>query len=1173
MKIKFDDKYKGKILTEVQDKDIVEGVFIVPKDIKVIDDEAFKGNSLIKKVILPEGLEKISTSAFEYCDNLESINIPSTVNEIGEYAFYKCSKLESIEIPNGVKHLLSGTFCECSKLKNITLPNELKSIGESTFEGCANLPEIKIPESVESISSASFKDCKKIKKIILPEKIEVINDETFANCYNLREIKFPQNLKHIFENAFSLCESLQNVEFNNGLLTLGDDAFRGCMELTSIKLPKSIENLGERVFCDCACLEKADLSELSGHGKGLSLPFNTFCECENLKDVTLPEGLTEIDTSAFARCSNLRSIKFPSSLKSIGTNAFFNSGLTSIDLPENLSSLSHYCFAECRNLKSIKLPDNLNMISSSAFADCTKLTEVKMPKNLSIIGSNAFIRCSHLEHIEIPNKVCEIGESAFSDCTMLKEISIPDNVTEIGRRTFEACSHLEKVTLSNNLQSIQYGSFFNCRSLQYINFPKNLETIESNAFGSCIKLKDVALPESLKYIESSAFKNCVELENITLPKNLINLGNNAFSNCKKITEIRIPEFITKIPDKCFSYCSLLKTIHLPENLTEIGEDSFKECKSLSKIALPKNLKIIGNSAFNLCTSLKEIEIPENLQEIRNYAFLGCSKLEELIIPESVKTIGTNIYLSCNNLKKVYLPSSLKYLSKNLYASNVVENNATELIDLYIETIENLSFFKKEQNGFSLRSENNEKNECIPVSELNINPAVLSNFWDEREILFKEQKKQSIAKLYNTLLPKLNKEQAVKLILDHNFTFLKQFNFSNLYKDEYYDFYKTIYNLGGLSSSVILKNGKTINFAQKVSEFLILKLNTKQTTLRKLTLAFSETKPEGLKPEFTLFYLNNFDELHKIQQFDYNFIAKCYNEFENVQKTNTSNRGSQRQLKPTIEKFVDYFKENKYMGVTDENKNISTTIAPYFDSQEAFDRAISIDQERIANQTPNNILGFHLKEQDVFKTIDMYSKKIKELQNVCLNKMTSIANRQFTFDWLEKNDPQNFILGKLCDCCAHLEGAGYGIMHASIVHPSIQNLVIRDSQNEIIAKSTLYINTLHGYGVCNNVEIKTNLQNNENDLQFIYEKYILGIDAFARAYNKEHKDNPIKIINVGSGFNDLIAYLAAFNKRSNNLLKSIDYGDYGIKELSHNGDSGYEQYTIWNIGDEKDERQY
>ena len=1173
MEIKFDEKYQGNVLTKVQDEDIVDGVFTVPENIKVIDDEVFRGNALIKKVILPEGLEKISTSAFEYCKNLESINIPSTVKEIEETAFSECESLSSVNIPSGVEHLFNGTFYKCSKLKNITLSNGLKSIEEYVFEECENLPEIKIPNSVESIGASAFKSCKKLETIKIPEKVEIINDETFANCYSLKKVDFPKNLKHICDEAFNICESLQKIDFNDGLLSLGNNAFRGCLGLTSIKLPKSLEDLGEGVFSGCGCIKKADLSELSSHGKRLSIPFNTFCECEYLENVILPEGLVEIDTSAFARCTNLKSIRFPSSLKLIGSNAFYSSGITSIDLPEGLNALSSYCFSECKNLKSVKLPDNLDMINSQAFAGCTNLTDVKMPKNLTYISSGVFTRCSHLQHIEIPSKVYKIGENAFSDCRNLKEINIPDSVIEIEKRAFLSCSNLEKVTLPNSLQTIRYGLFYNCSSLKDINFPENLVSIESNAFGSCIQLKSAILPESLRHIESSAFTNCMNIEKVKLPKKLISIENNAFSNCRKITEIEIPEFVTKIPNQCFSLCSLLKTVHLPDNLTEIGENAFKDCKSLSNITLPKNLKIIGDSAFNLCTSLKEIELPENLQEIKNYAFLGCFNLEKLVIPESVKTLGSNIYLSCNNLKKVYFPSSLKYLSKNLYASNGVEDKFTEIIDFGRETIDGLSYFKKEKNGFSLQNENDEKNECIPVSELNINPAVLSNFWDKREILFKEQKKPAVAHLYNTLLPKLDKEQAEKFISDHNFTFLKQFDSSKIYRDEYYDFYKTLYNLGGLSSPVTLENGKTINIAQKVSEFLLLKLNTNQTTLRKLLLAFYETNPEGVKPEFTLFYLNNFDELHKMTRFDHDFIAKCYNEFERVQRTNTSNRGEQRQLKPTIEKFVDYFKENKYMGVTDETKKISSTIAPYFDKQETFDRAVSIDQERIKNQTPNNILGFHLKEQDAFKTIGMYARRIKELQNACLNKMTSIANRQFTFDWLEKNDPQNFILGKLCDCCAHLEGAGYGIMHASIIHPNIQNLVIRDSQGEIVAKSTLYINPLRGYGVCNNVEVKRNLQDKENDLQFIYEKYILGIDAFARAYNKEHKDNPIKIINVGGGFNDLISYLLAYNKKTKNLLKSIDYEDYGIRTLSHNGDSGYEQYTIWNIGDEKDERQY
>ena len=182
------------------------------------------------------------------------------------------------------------------------------------------------------------------------------------------------------------------------------------------------------------------------------------------------------------------------------------------------------------------------------------------------------------------------------------------------------------------------------------------------------------------------------------------------------------------------------------------------------------------------------------------------------------------------------------------------------------------------------------------------------------------------------------------------------------------------------------------------------------------------------------------------------------------------------------------------------------------------------------------------------------------QNSTLHNFTETAIEEFTYDWLEKNDPDNFILGKLCSCCAHLEGLGYGIMRASIIHPNIQNLVIRNRNNEIVAKSTLFVNPNEGYGVFNNIEVAEEI--NQKDLPLIYQKYILGVRAFAEAYNKEHKDIPLRILNVGMNLNDLVKELKINAKEADTLLKAINYEQYCKNGIGHSSDSNTSQYTVW-----------
>jgi hypothetical protein len=134
------------------------------------------------------------------------------------------------------------------------------------------------------------------------------------------------------------------------------------------------------------------------------------------------------------------------------------------------------------------------------------------------------------------------------------------------------------------------------------------------------------------------------------------------------------------------------------------------------------------------------------------------------------------------------------------------------------------------------------------------------------------------------------------------------------------------------------------------------------------------------------------------------------------------------------------------------------------------------------------------------------------------------------------------------------------MRASIIHPNIQNLVIRNNNGEIIAKSTLFINPEKGYGVFNNVEIYENTP--KYQLPYIYEKYILGVKKFAEQYNLENPEKPLKILTVGMHLNDLSNEITKYNDESSILYPAINYSKYNLSGDGHIGDSARHQYKLW-----------
>ena len=140
------------------------------------------------------------------------------------------------------------------------------------------------------------------------------------------------------------------------------------------------------------------------------------------------------------------------------------------------------------------------------------------------------------------------------------------------------------------------------------------------------------------------------------------------------------------------------------------------------------------------------------------------------------------------------------------------------------------------------------------------------------------------------------------------------------------------------------------------------------------------------------------------------------------------------------------------------------------------------------------------------------------------------------------------------------------MHASIVHPNIQNLVIKNKNGEIVAKSTLFINKMGRYGICNNVEVRNGLSNEE--LDEVYQKYILGVHEFAKRYHQEHPLLKLRQINVGMGNNDLTYQIEKHRHRARFNLKTVNYPKYGHGDGRYSGDSHSTQFVIWSEREEK-----
>ena len=456
----------------------------------------------IKTVKISNGITSIDWHAFYDCANLTSITIPDSVTRIGYKAFSNCEKLTDITIPDSVTRIGEGAFYDCASLTSITIPDSITSIENSTFENCTSLTSITIPDSVASIGKRAFSDCTSLTSITIPDSVTSIGAYAFdyPRVYSLERSIYINSLKKWCEIDFE--------NYYSNPMSGGSELYLNNFLIKEIKIPNNITNINDY----------------------------TFCGCRSLTSVTIPDSVTSIDEMAFYYCTSLTSIAIPDSVTSIGQSAF----------------------GGCAGLTSITIPDSVTSIEWGAFSDCESLTSITIPDSITSIEAYTFDCCRRLTSITIPNSVKKIGYSAFRYCENLTDITIPDSVTSIEWGAFQHCEKLTSISIPESVTSIEFETFIDCRSLKYI-----------------------TIPSSVTSIGKGAFNCCTSLTNITIPDSVISIGDDAFYYCTSLTGITIPDSVTSIGENAFYHCYSLKSIIIPDSVTNIGESAFKGCENLT----------------------------------------------------------------------------------------------------------------------------------------------------------------------------------------------------------------------------------------------------------------------------------------------------------------------------------------------------------------------------------------------------------------------------------------------------------------------------------------------------------------------------------------------------------------------------------------------------------------
>lgn len=1032
----------------------------------------------------------------------EIVIIPDGVEMIDYDFISKFKNLKKIILPNTLKYIDNETFKNCTTLEEISIPDSIEQIGYEAFSGCSSLKKINLPNKYFYIQPYAFKDCTSLIEFTLPSEIKYLEEEIFYGCTNLKKLNCSQEIEHIEPYALYNCKNLRGFQISKTTKFIGEFAMYGCDSIEKIIIPACTEKIEVGAFSMMPSLRTIMVDRQNK--KYLSTTHSSLLidkENQTILQYAIANDEEEV----------VLSMLFYDPIQLENENIDIDE--EDLDIYTSIESISDYAFAGAKSIKTIHIFLSLEHIGNNTFASCDNLEEL-------IVHCKDQFGKIFLVRTPLANTNDEITHMPF------KKINIGYGVRVIGAGNEYLFKNVEEIQLPVGLKEIHYNAFKLNKKLKRVIISGTIETICPNVFNDGVKL---SFPTFAPDVNSEDF--CF----------MTTLDRNVFFNI-------IPrEDINKYKEM------KIKIILLNDGTYSITMDDFInfvvfKTKDGNNINQEKIDKLLENIKYGFYRG----EVNYDLKELLPIDLSSLFNLYKAVIEGNLDNKALQDYLDSNETADRIESLTHEHIVDICFKKNKMENDSLKeiLYDIsffpartidricknYTKALERLLRICLDNNVSSVLIDTDKLfTYCNLLEKYNIKDPYLFNplfylldCWEDGEL--------------ELFLSKYNKN--IKHILIN----------SEATND---DAKKLGYIINLLRCTGCFSDNPKIS--QRMQTFINEKIFSKDAKNRvapnDIELFFSgiTIRPnEDNDLEFGEFLVKNYDELYKLNN-KYNGIIGIIHElFPKLKVRKTSNKGSQRQLKVTLEDCLDYLliSENNEANETYE---LEQFLNEYYSKNSALDISIKILNE--SKKAPRNIftkVTYDIDNNPIYSYDE--SEDLKE----------TIGSNIFTYEWLPKQSYENLILGKRCDCCSHVLGAGAGIMRASMIRDDCQNLVIRNKLGKIIGKMTLYVNKEKGYGVFNTAEINKEYRECKT-LTEIYEAFKRACFAFINEYNK---NNEIKLdtITIGEFRNALLYELGDEDCPSFEVPDYSKY-EYLVKEENpevgqHEGDCKNNQILVY-----------
>ncbi len=604
-------------------------------------------------------------------------------------------KMRYLIIPNEIEGKLVSTigvnaFAGNQRIRQITLPNQLRIIEDYAFSQVRHLNKIEIPDTVVSIGNFAFANNLRLGSVLLSETSQLVSIGmfAFANNINLQRLDLPVGLQEFDGSAVYGCISLRDIFINeaNPHFVIEENVVLNANRTQVIVTPAMRSN---------PYIVPNSVVSINPYAFAFT----------RRTEVSLPEGLEFIKTSAFENASSLRSVVIPSTVKQIESKAFqLAINLRTITFAANsqLEVIGEYAFQNNSSVQSIQIPQSVTSIQDFAFAYNPSLREFTFEANnqLSVIPIGMLYGAHALEVFSTPSSVISVGHSAFYNAFRMHTFIPSNSLQMIGSFAFGNTWALQSFISPSSLLGVDDYAFHSS-GIESFYVGMNLQTFGEAVFGSAERFSTVLVhPSNVHFtvVDGVLFSSNLETlvvypqalsSTYVIPEGVKEIGPGAFYGNRKITSVTYPSTLEIVGSFAFFFNELLTNPILPESLREIREFAYSVNMTQTSVTIPDAVEFVGRFAFNGNYRLKSITLSptSNLTRIGFAAFAGTG-IEQFFIPSGVTMISQGAFANSGALQTVFFGenSQLTYIASDIFTNainltNIVISSGSQLEEI------------------------------------------------------------------------------------------------------------------------------------------------------------------------------------------------------------------------------------------------------------------------------------------------------------------------------------------------------------------------------------------------------------------------------------------------------------------------------------------------------------